>query len=354
MKKFLALFSLATVLSVNLFCINEVETKFLEAVKSGSVEAVKVFIDSGIDVNVKNGSGRTSVHLASMLGLDDVIELLVAHGADVNALDNNSATPLHLALKWFGMDKVVKKLLVSGAKPNIKDRGGVTPLFQAIMSNNEKIVNMLIEYGAKGLNSSLSFAIRTRNLKMIEMCVKCGADINRRNKHGKNVLHKAILSGDVSVVDLILRYGASVNDVDGDGISPLRIAVRKGFCDIVDFLIKRCASLVDDDNLGNSLLHDAVWYSRDDFEKEKYRMTVEILLRNNVYANVRDKRDRTPLHIAAICGSKEITKTLLEYGADKNVFDSSGNKPITYAQEYKTFGVYADVDCYNAVIKELE
>lgn len=354
MKKFVAYFSFAIAISGNLFGISEMETKFLESVKSGSVEAVSAFITEGVDINVKGNVGRTPIHLASMLGFHGIIELLISRGADVNVVDDNGATPLHVALKWFGMEEAVKKLLAAGAKPNIKDNSGVTPLFQAMISNNEKIVKMLISYGAKGINSALNFAVRTRNLKMIETCIKCGADVNRRDKYGKNMLHRAILSGDLHVVESVLYQGASVNEVDGDGVSPLRIAVRKGFSDIVELLIKRAASLSDDDILGNSLLHDAVWYGKDDYEKEKYRMTVELLLRHGVFANVRDKRDRTPLHIAAICGAPEITKTLLEYGADKNVFDSSGNKPITYASEYKMFGVYADIECYNSVIKELE
>ena len=59
---------------------------------------------------------------------------------------------------------------------------------------------------------------------------------------------------------------------------------------------------------------------------------MELLLENGAEVEVRqDLDDETPLHIAAVVGSVECVKLLLNYGADINVVDEDNNTPLHWA-----------------------
>lgn len=57
----------------------------------------------------------------------DGIELLLSHGADINAKDDTGASPLHLAARW-GDPEIVAALLAKGADREAGNNYGLTPL----------------------------------------------------------------------------------------------------------------------------------------------------------------------------------------------------------------------------------
>ena len=65
--------------------------------ESDSLEAVKLCIKLGVDVNAKNALGQTAVHAAVFKGANTIIQFLVAQGADINARNNMGQTGLTLA-----------------------------------------------------------------------------------------------------------------------------------------------------------------------------------------------------------------------------------------------------------------
>lgn len=62
-----------------------------------ALEAMKVMVDLGADVNEATETGWTALHAAAYLGADSIIEFLVERGADVNARNGCGQTPLTLA-----------------------------------------------------------------------------------------------------------------------------------------------------------------------------------------------------------------------------------------------------------------
>jgi ankyrin repeat protein len=72
-----------------------------------NIEAVKMCLDLGIDPNVADDEGRTSMHGAAHKGRTAVIQLLVDHGANLLAEDMGSRDSVNggmLGQKWIPLD----------------------------------------------------------------------------------------------------------------------------------------------------------------------------------------------------------------------------------------------------------
>ena len=64
----------------------------------GDLEAVKIHLESGVDVNLKDDSGWTALHYAS--DRKNVASLLIKKGAKLNAMNADDDTPLDKAIEW--------------------------------------------------------------------------------------------------------------------------------------------------------------------------------------------------------------------------------------------------------------
>lgn len=92
---------------------------FLEVVKTGNIEKVKLLIAKGADVNAKNINWHiTPLMMAAEKGHTEIAMLLIEKGADVNARDKGGRTALKIAKFYHKGDKhaIVKLLIKAGAK----------------------------------------------------------------------------------------------------------------------------------------------------------------------------------------------------------------------------------------------
>ncbi len=70
--------------------------QFLNSAKDGNTKVVELFLQAGMDVNVKNGDGQTALMLAAYSGHTDTVKLLLKHGAFINVVDKFGDS----ALSW--------------------------------------------------------------------------------------------------------------------------------------------------------------------------------------------------------------------------------------------------------------
>jgi ankyrin repeat protein len=63
-----------------------------------AVEAVKVAMDAGLDLNTENTKGENALHGAASRGADLIVQFLVDHGAKINAKSKQGYTPVDFAL----------------------------------------------------------------------------------------------------------------------------------------------------------------------------------------------------------------------------------------------------------------
>jgi ankyrin repeat protein len=57
------------------------------------IEAIKLCLERGVDVDAFIGNGQTAVHLAAARGLDRVVKFLAEKGATLDLKDKQRRTP---------------------------------------------------------------------------------------------------------------------------------------------------------------------------------------------------------------------------------------------------------------------
>jgi ankyrin repeat protein len=79
-----------------------------------TLDAARVAIELGVDINATNKDGDSAVHLAASQSLDTVLPLLVEHGARLDVKNKRGQTPLSIttvaAIRGFyAMDPAQRK-----------------------------------------------------------------------------------------------------------------------------------------------------------------------------------------------------------------------------------------------------
>jgi ankyrin repeat protein len=120
-------------------------TPLLRAAKAGDIEVMKILLAKGADSKLTTRNGINPLMAAAGLGTKEedttgrrktqaeaieAIKLLLDAGVDLNAVDSRGQTALHGAA-FQGFDEVVQFLATHGGKLDVKDKQGKTPLDSA-------------------------------------------------------------------------------------------------------------------------------------------------------------------------------------------------------------------------------
>ena len=116
------------------------------AANGGDTEAVKDFLEGGIDVNANSKLG-SALHRAALRGHSDIAKLLTDKGANVNLKSESGDTALHYAVRKNHIN-IVEILLKNGADINIKGFRGLVPLHFAVTFDSVQLSEKLIIQGA--------------------------------------------------------------------------------------------------------------------------------------------------------------------------------------------------------------
>ena len=151
---------------------------------SGSSSYVEHILQThiGIDVNAKDLDGEcTALHLAVVMGREDIVSILVEAGADVNAEDYISMsydTPLTCAIST-GSSRMVKHLIEAGAEISTDTFRSNLAMNKAVLSGRQDILQILLNTGTgQNLHSTLVTAACLANVDVIHLLMDAGADIN--------------------------------------------------------------------------------------------------------------------------------------------------------------------------------
>ncbi|MDD5051514.1 MAG: ankyrin repeat domain-containing protein [Sulfuricurvum sp.] len=120
-------------------------------------------------------------------------------------------------------------------------------LHDAVYDGNiEKIQNYLQNHNVDEQNeaglTALHVAIKLGDLKIFQLLLDKGADINAQDFNGNTPLILAVKKKNIELVTFVILHGADVNLANNDGITPLHQAAFSGNEDVTDFLLKAKAN----------------------------------------------------------------------------------------------------------------
>ena len=181
-------------------------------------------------------------------------------------------------------------------------------LFNSVQSHvGQKKVSRLCDTIKTEYGPALTTFAMKQCFNLAALALYVGADINQTTDWGETAFCIAIDNGHDQLINFLLQSGADVS-----------IATTKSFYSTP---------------AGQTALHRAVLYP-------DIKLMSMILLKNNKLVNIANEKGRTPLHelVYQMYGATEILETLfdrvnllLEYGADINLVDKNGKKPVDIA-----------------------
>jgi ankyrin repeat protein len=289
----------------------EPSDRFYQAIRNNDLSSLRTLIKTS-DVNIKDQRESTPLMYAAAYGSLDAVKLLLDAGADVNAKNAFDVT----ALLWCANELAkVRSLIEKGANVNARSKQGRTALLiAAAHDGNSQTVKLLIEKGAdisardQMQKSALLEAAEANDTDSIRLLLAKGADWTAKNAFGDTPLMYAAAHGNAEVMRLLLAKGGDVNVVDGSDVA----RVKNGPIALGNFTALHLAAIS-----GGS---DAV----------------KLLLDAGAKVNVQDVRGMTPLMLAI--GTDRpglgVIRLLLDKGADRNIQSKAGETAVDWAKKF--------------------
>lgn len=165
-----------------------------------SVEVLEMLLDKGAPMNAP-GDRRSPLHAAAYDGRLEVAKALLAHGADANGTNSWGARPLHEAARSEEPTAAMAELLISkGANVNGLDGNRGTPLHMTVKGFTD-CMDGLVPFWVKS-------RIMKDRLKVAEVLLAHGADINAKDAQGQTPLAKATAEENSAAVKFLKSCGA--------------------------------------------------------------------------------------------------------------------------------------------------
>ncbi len=211
---------------------------------------------------------------------------------------DKSPDPIYYA-SFLGLHQVLYQLL------NSKRLKSIMTSDQSFASK-PKVSEPINDVG-RFYGNALQAASLKGHVRMVQMLLEEGADMQTQGGIFNSALGAASFSGHVHVVQMLLANGANANDQNGGGGTALQAASCTGQDQVVQILLDKGADV----NAGNgprgTPLQEASLNGHD--------QVVKMLLDKGADINARDEKDGTALKQASKMGRYQVVKLLLERGA---------------------------------------
>lgn len=167
-------------------------------------------LQTGFDVNYKDGSGNTALHHACWEGYNSKVAVLLEYGAEM-VCNGYQETPVHWAMK----------------------------------SNNMKAINLMLDKHGIGILTQKDisgfgcFLLSAQEDKpnIMEWLYLKGVSLEEQDYVGRTALHWSAYKGNARVVQWLLSRSANIAHRDNEGMTPMHWAATRNQQDVVDMLL---------------------------------------------------------------------------------------------------------------------
>jgi ankyrin repeat protein len=299
------------------------------------LDAVKILVEGGADVNLFDFGGENALLKAVDVGPIEIVRYLLAHGANVHTANpNNGETALFTPVRWHQFE-ILTMLIQAGADVNHRNRDGNTPLVIAEFANDSEMVKFLKANGAKldSPNEEIFFAASDGDVVALQRMITVGVKarshtwsyrfsfkhqravkrlewstsiVNQPYGGGNTPLMAAAQNGQTAAVKVLIAAGANLNSIDSGHDTALMLAIKSAHISTIFALLDAGADPTIVDLGGGSTLLEASLYIDDPD-------LVRFLIRRGVPTDrVGPGLTCTPLMIAAQFDRVQTVKVLLD------------------------------------------
>lgn len=329
------------------------ETPLMRAAILGANQAIKMLLKSEAQIDKKDHNGNTALIWAvSSKDYPETVKLLLQKGAYVDEKNNSGLTALMLASN-LGLVESAKTLLANGADPNLVDNKGQSAFALAMGAKNIEIIRVLLKSGNPTKNKSNFFHNFLTLIKELpEKYQRKGKPLNKELPAQEDMtpLLLAITAENISLVNELIQAGADVNTPDADGITPLMWAIGYQSLEIVRMLLQAGANVNAFSPETNPPLLIASGYNNKQIVEELLTHGADIHLKNidgetplfrastlyfqiDLENNLAEEKKRSPRELPQDAAKKhaEITKLLIQHGANVNETNNENKTPLLWA-----------------------
>lgn len=301
-----------------------------ERVTLGDLDALSLMTTAGLDLRTaQDENGKTLLHTAVEAGQSRSLDYLLATGHDIETPNAEGDTALLAAIR-HGHHHLVPKLLATRAQLDVTNQAGLTPLAMAVVQANPKIARQLLDAGADPMSeiapgcSSLFFAIAYNQSEIVTALLNAGADANRAEPlpawhrlfaYLEQAQGRAVYGPQLPIDQLLVA--GPLNDRE----QLTALLLRPSATSLAEFEFTSTAQAPIQDL---SALALAI--------RKGDRELTKTLLEKGADANPRqDSHHLAPILLAAIEGDRDIVRALIEHGADIAAEDANGQTALGYA-----------------------
>ncbi len=347
-----------------------------EALRLGWLRLAENLLDAGVDPDQRDAHGWSGLYLATNLGLEPAVRLLVRFGPELRARAADGQTPMGLALaggredlaRWLdwsgpwqlparrlrpddlvaaalaGDAAAVERLLGLGLPIDATDAQGCTALLRAAGQGHVAVVRSLLGRGADPALSArtgatpLTAAVSARRGDVLDALLESGVAVDQPLPGGATALMVACALGQDEAVRSLIAHGARVDLRDEQGNTALLAAaehaalarVREPVLGLLRRLLAAGAEIEARNAQGCGALHLALGGGQEPGVSLPDELLVErvgLLLGAGARLDAQDRRGFTPLHLAALHGLNRCVSGLLAAGATRAALDALGRSP---------------------------
>lgn len=359
----------------------------------------KITSNKSVDKNKTNDKGQSVLFLKDVLKDSSLLFLLIENGVNPKLKDNKGMTFLsYYLLNEIENLKDLSRLIRLGADINSINNEGKSLLVELIdkllltheESKKEILINNIrfllnenidLEQENRYEETALFDVIRTKNVELLEVFLRNAIlDINKQNIQGETALCQAALMGikNLRMINLLLQYGADINlkDIKGRSLAEKLIdaILHEQSAKKIDFKIKengqylrlfkellpkldlnalssknrplfyevlfyqnnilwelfksKNVDINKTDSIGRNIIHSFIDCTRKDIDNKTYQGVLKYILALGANVNFKNKDGVTAIQYAIDKKCENTLKTILEATADLKTTDAKGRNLI--------------------------